>query len=295
MVRLCRKGRIFRKDGDLMAVLCMDLGGTKLLAALVEQGRILASLQVPTSKDGQPGDWLDALGEAAASWKGKYERIGAAVTGIVEDGKWSALNPATLAIPAGFELGAAIFERFGLQPTLVNDAQAAAFGEYAVGAGGREDMVYLTVSTGLGGGMVLGGRLVSGSRGLAGHFGQTGRGSSAPLEDSVTGRWIASEALKAGHRMEAPGVFSAARDGNAWAQSIMDRSAARVAALCVDIQLTIDPARIVIGGGIGLAEGYLAQVQSHLTNQPEKYRPAVFHAALGVNAGVLGLEALIDI
>jgi N-acetylmannosamine-6-phosphate 2-epimerase/N-acetylmannosamine kinase len=218
--------------------------------------------------------------------------VGAAVTGLVHDGEWSALNPATLGVPGRFPLLARLEAAFGVPALAANDAQAAAWAEYRLGAGGGEDMVFLTISTGIGGGVVLNGRLLGG---LAGHFGLW-RGQSddrqSPLEDDVSGRWIAAEAGRAGHAGSAASVFAAAGTGAAWAQDIVAASASRVARLCRDIQLAFDPRRIVIGGGIGLADGYLDRVRSHLAALPPRLRPTVVPARSGRLAGVIGVASL---
>ena len=175
---------------------------------------------------------------------------------------------------------------------LANDAQAAAYGEFTQGAGQGADMVFLTVSTGIGGGIVTNGALVQGATGLAGHYGQTRGRDGVRFEDEVSGRAIERKARALGYELSVPEVFAAARDGAPWAEELIDGSARGVAALCADIQLTLDPARIVIGGGVGLAPGYLDRVTAHLAALRTDLRPALCPAALGANAGVLGIAAL---
>src|SRR4029077_15649090 len=94
-----------------------------------------------------------------------------------------------------------------------NDAQAAAWGEHRFGAGRNEDMVFLTVSTGIGGGIVINGRPLCG---LPGHFGllrTLSESQSLPFEDGVSGHWIAAQARAVGHDTDAAGVFAAAVSG----------------------------------------------------------------------------------
>ena len=99
-------------------------------------------------------------------------------------------------------------------------------------------MVFLTISTGIGGGIVLGGRLLEG---LAGEFGQLVDDDGARIEDRVAGRWMAEEAKAAGHDTDAAGVFAAAAEP--WAERIIAVAAARVARLCRNVQLAVDPER----------------------------------------------------
>lgn len=273
------------------SVLSIDVGGTKMLAALVRDGAVLETVRLATPQGGDPSAWFEALFAEIASWQGRYSAVGLAVTGIVDDGRWSALNRRTLDIPDRFPLAATV-ARFTDRPVFAaNDAQAAAWGEHAFGAGAGEDMVFLTVSTGIGGGIVFGGRLLGG---LAGHFGQL-RDDDHPdetLEDRVSGRWLAAQARP--HRADATArdVFAAAKAGEGWAQALVRVSAGRTALLCRNVQLALDPRRIVIGGSIGLAEGYLAAVEQALVPVPVRLRPSLHSAALGENAGIIGIASL---
>ncbi len=273
-------------------VLAIDLGGTKMLAALVRGTEIVDTRRMPTPRAGDPAQWLTALFGAITGWHGAYGHVGAAVSGVVDDGHWSALNPKTLDIPDRFPLTRTIEQLAGVPVLAANDAQAAAWAEYAFGAGNRQDMVFLTISTGIGGGIVLNGRLL---KGLAGHFGQS-RSAEWPdetLEDRVSGHWIAQEAAPQQSGATARDVF-AARDQHVWAKRIIETSAERTALLCRNIQLALDPRRIVIGGSIGLAEGYLPAVERALEPVPPRLRPSLHAAAFGENAGVIGIADLAE-
>ncbi|WP_283193458.1 putative N-acetylmannosamine-6-phosphate 2-epimerase [Rhizobium sp. AN80A] len=272
-------------------VLAIDIGGTKTMIALVDHDKVLEERVVGTRRADGPDAWLDAIAAETAGWTGHFVRAGIAVTGFVEAGSWSALNPATLGIPDNYPLVTHARDRLGVPVTAINDAQAAAWGEYRFGAGRGEDIVFLTISTGIGGGIVINGRLASG---LAGHFGLI-RGPSQdaePLEDMTSGLWIAAQAKAAGHHADAVTVFAEAANGAIWAKAIVERSAGRVALLCRDIKLMLDPKRIVIGGGIGLAPGYLDQVRSQLGGLNSRITPDLVAAELGSRAGIVGAADL---
>ncbi|MEW9612447.1 ROK family protein [Shinella sp. S4-D37] len=273
-------------------ILALDIGGTKMLAALVQGDAVLDTHTMATPRNGDPETWLAALFAAIAGWKGRYQRVGVAVTGIIDDGCWSPLNRRTLDIPDRFPLIATVAALSGIDQVLAaNDAQAAAWGEYAFGAGQLHDLVFLTVSTGIGGGIVVNGRLLGG---LAGHFGQfrslgdVGR----TLEDKVSGHWIAAEAAPHRPGATARDVFEAAAAGHDWADAIIAASARQTALLCGNIQLALDPARIVIGGGIGLAPGYLESVRQALGGLSPRLTPQLHAAALAERAGVVGIADL---
>ncbi|KZM49521.1 ROK family protein [Labrenzia sp. OB1] len=272
--------------------LAIDIGGTKILTALVQGKEVLASETVATSRADGPDDWLAQAAELAGGWSGSYEHCGVTVTGAVHDGFWSAMNPRTLNVPDRYPLAQQVTSIFQVPATLCNDAQAAAWGEYCFGAGNREDTVFLTISTGIGGGAVVNGTLLQGRSGIGGHFGLLLSDSETLLEDTASGSWIAAEAGRRGHSGQAPEVFAAAARGEAWADELINESASHIARLCHNLQLTFDPAVIVVGGGMGLAPGYLPRVQTKLKTLPARVSSTLARAALGANAGVLGIAAL---
>jgi N-acetylmannosamine-6-phosphate 2-epimerase/N-acetylmannosamine kinase len=273
--------------------LAFDLGGTKTLVALVDGDRVIATAERATRRELDPDGWCDAIAELAAPWQGRFGVVGGAVTGIVDKGRWTALNPGTLAVAAGYPLADALASRLGQPVTLCNDAQAAAWGEFRFGAGTGEDMVFVTVSTGIGGGAVIGGRLLVGRGGLAGSVGglraTAPDGSLVAFETLASGSFIAEAAPKG---QAAPAVFAAAGRGEPWAEAIVDRSADVVARLCGNLQLLFDPAVIVVGGGVGLASGYRERLVARLADLPPHLKPEIRAAALGKTAGVIGVADL---
>ncbi|MEJ6781663.1 ROK family protein [Aminobacter sp. Piv2-1] len=273
-------------------VLALDIGGTKMLAALVRGDEVVETYRMPTPRSGDPEQWLTALFDAISGWKGRYDTVGVAVTGIIDDGCWSPLNRKTLDIPDRFPLVATVRRLAGLDAVLAaNDAQAAAWGEYCFGAGQGQDLVFLTISTGIGGGIVVNGRLLGG---LAGHFGllRSLDEDAGVLEDHVSGNWLAAQAAPHQAGATAREVFEAAAAGHAWARAIIQASVRQTALLCRNIQLVLDPARIVIGGGIGLAPGYLESVRQALGSLPPRLTPQLHAAALAERAGVVGIADL---
>ncbi|MBK8082347.1 MAG: putative N-acetylmannosamine-6-phosphate 2-epimerase [Devosia sp.] len=273
-------------------ILAVDIGGTKLAAALVENDTVRDTFSLETGGSANPGEWLRAI--AAHYRDTRHSGVAFAVSGLIEHGCWSALNPATLRVPTNYPLVETAEAIFKVPAIAFNDAQAAAWGEYAWGAGEREDLAFLTISTGIGGGAVVNGKLLGG---LAGHFGlwRSPTQGLGPLEDQVSGRWLAAQAQDAGFNMDAKGVFAAATAGERWAHDAISASAAKVANLCADVQLAFDPRRIVIGGGIGLGEGFLDLVAERLSRLPLRLRPVVTPARLGPNAGIVGIASLASI
>jgi glucokinase len=161
-------------------VLALDVGGTKLAAAVVDQaGHIRGRSRVPSPTGSDPEALYEALiACAAAALRGadttpdELVGIGVASAGpmIWPSGEVSPLN-----MPAwrGFPLRKRLAEEFDAQRVLIhNDAVGLAVGEHWKGAGqGSRNLLGITVSTGIGGGLILDGRLYHGTSGNAGHFG----------------------------------------------------------------------------------------------------------------------------
>lgn len=275
-------------------VLSVDLGGSKILVALVQGNAVLERADLPTDRALGPDEWLRTIAAVTDGWQGRFHSAGMAVTGLVADGMWRALNPNTLNLPTPFPLQARLAAMLGVPVALANDAQAAAWGEHVHGAGAGGDIVFLTVSTGLGGGVVSGGRLLQGRGGLAGHFGQLMATDGAPerFEDTASGRWIAAQAAGIGLAPDARAIFAAADAGDRRAEAILAASAARVGWLCQNLQLSFDPDRIVIGGGVGLGPGYLDRVARSLAHLDDMRRPQIVPAGLGRDAGIIGMADL---
>jgi predicted NBD/HSP70 family sugar kinase len=276
-------------------VLAIDVGGTKILVALVDGVRVLEASQTATPRDGGPDAWLDTIAGLAAPWRGRFSVAAAALTGGVSQGQWSPLNPETLPIPPNFPIVAVLSERLGVPAVARNDAQAAAWGEYRHGAGRGADFVFLTVSTGIGGGIVIDGRLLTGHHGLAGHIGvgpvETPEGETL-LETIGSGAALVRLARDLGKFTDAPAIMAAANAGEAWASGVVEAVISPVARRIRALQMELDPGLFVIGGGLGLAPGYLDRLRSSLASVRQEFRPVLRAAALGPNAGLIGIADL---
>lgn len=271
--------------------LAFDIGGTKTLAALVRGSEILDRRMIATPRNPADPRWLDDIAGLAGDWAGGYEAAMAVVTGLAVDGCWSALNPDILAVPDKFPFARLLSERLGVAAGIVNDAQAAAWGEYRYGAGRGRDIVFITISSGVGGGVVVNGKLMRGSRGLAGSLGQTRRlaGEGAVrFETSASGFGMAVAARALGREIDAREIFEAARDGAEWAEEIIAAAARELASGLATIQALIDPDLIVIGGGVGLVDDFRDRLRQAFDAFPPVLVPEIVRAELGPNAGIIG-------
>lgn len=272
-------------------VLAIDLGGTKLAAALVDGSLVLERREIPTDRTGGAAAWIEAITRLVEGWNDCLA-AGIAVTGLVRGGLWRAVNPDTLAVPDDFPLTTILADRLGMPVLARNDAQAAAWGEYRFGAASGGTAVFVTVSTGIGGGLVVDGRLVEGRTGLAGHIGitpiETPDGLRM-LEDVASGAALARMAQGRG---TAAVVMAAALRGEPWATALLEGAIAPLALALRRLHLELDPDCIVIGGGLGLAPGYLDRLDSVLAPLPALMRPRICAAALGADAGLIGIADL---
>ncbi|WP_249357152.1 ROK family protein, partial [Citrobacter sp. wls827] len=145
-----------------MTTLAIDIGGTKLAAALVDgrlQMRDRHELPTPASKTPQAlRAALEALIEPLLA---QAQRVAIASTGIIREGALLALNPLNLGGLMHFPLVQTLESFTGLPTLAVNDAQAAAWAEYHALGGKYHDMAFITVSTGVGGGVVSNGKLLT--------------------------------------------------------------------------------------------------------------------------------------
>jgi glucokinase len=204
------------------------------------------------------------------------------------------------------ELAARAFER---PVTLENDATAAAAGEHRWGAGaGVRHMVYLTISTGVGGGVVIDGSLYRGASGNGGELGHVtvdwrgrrcrGCGRLGCLEAYVSGTSIAERAHEAGlPYATSEEVASAARDGEPAARALWDETVEALACGLISIVNLFEPELVVLGGGV-TRSGALLLDPVRAAVREGAMRPAgeavdVVLSPFGDRVGVLGAAAIV--
>ncbi len=209
----------------------VDLGGTNLRAAAVDRaGR---SLGKQTGSTGLRESRESVVGDIVASIQTLRKRfgeqqctgVGVAVPGFIRLKQGVVENSANLPSLEGFPLRDEINQQLGTPVILENDANAAALGEKWLGAGRDvEDLVLLTLGTGIGGGVILNGRIMRGSDGMAGEFGHMtvipngnpcGCGNAGCLEKhaSATAISVMARLLQLGELLTAEQVFRIATEG----------------------------------------------------------------------------------
>ena len=286
------------KGSEGSVVVSVDLGGTNMRVALVSgRGEIVARHVDPTPRAASHPDVLVGLVGSLAEGSAA-ERAVVGVPGRV-DHEIGRLEHAPNLPPHWAEhLSERELSRaLGLPVALANDADLAAVGEHRSGAGrGARDMVYLTISTGIGCGVIVGDRLLHGRRSLAevGHTVIDRGDGSGPrtLEGSASGTALGRLAAEVGLPAHGRELLELVRAGDASAGRVWDRIVEAAGLGVANLAHLFSPQVIVVGGGVGLAGDLLLEplrrgLASHGPRDlPEPIR--VIGAELGDDAGLVG-------
>jgi len=279
-------------------ILALDIGGTKIAAALLDGGRIVLRRQVAMPRDAERfGRALDKL---VAGWPAP-EQVAVATTGFVRDGRIHAVNLDIISFWNGFALHDELVSRFACPIVMLNDAQAAAWAEYRACGSAPRGLLYLTLSTGVGGGLVIDDRLQVGAGGLAGHIGHAtvstqpldgrvacGCGRSGCLETIASGTAIARQASALfGEPLDSRAVFERAPHDSRAAR-ILANAAAAVAEAIANSVMLLDVQQVVTGGSVGLAAAMVERIHAALAAGPPLTRVQVERARLGADSGLIG-------
>jgi glucokinase len=300
-------------------VLAVDIGGTKLAAAVIgPDGTVAAYDRTATpAEEGQDPDdiWRaleSLLDEVTAAGQAEIAGVGVGCGGPMT---WPAAEVSPLNIHAwrGFPLRDRLRARYpGLPVRVHNDAVCVAVGEHWKGAGqGRGNVLGMVVSTGVGGGLVLGGRLIDGASGNAGHIGHVivepdgppcGCGGHGCLEAVARGPGLAAWAREQGWRQEQDDPTGAdlaedARQGHPVATAAMRRAGRALGIAIASATHLCDLEIVAIGGGVSQAGALLFDpleeaLRAHARMEFAR-RVQVVPTALGQTSGLIGAAALI--
>lgn len=304
----------------------VDVGGTKVAAGVVDdRGVIVASIRRPTPGS-EPTAVADTIADLVTELRMDHEveAVGIGAAGFIDRDRSTVLFAPNLAWrdePLRDEVG----KRIELPIVVENDANAMAWGEYRFGAGrGQDDLVCVTVGTGIGGGIVLGGSLHRGRYGIGGEVGhmrvvpdghRCGCGNRGCWEQYASGRALVREAreiaavtpARAARLLElgdgepegisGPEVTQAAREGDPAALECFAVVGRWLGQGFADLAAVLDPGRFVMGGGVSEARELLltpARVAFRVALTGRGHRPEaeVVLAELGAEAGLVGAADL---
>ncbi|MBT2701544.1 ROK family glucokinase [Bacillus sp. ISL-40] len=309
----------------------VDLGGTTTkLAFVTTEGEIVHKWEIPTdnTNEGQniTGNIAKAIDEKLAEHdqlKSNLLGIGMGAPGPVNYEKGIVLNVVNLGWPDNYPLKDRLEAATSLPAAIENDANSAALGEMWMGAGaGAKDLVCVTLGTGVGGGVIVGGKVVQGINGAAGEIGHITAipsggapcncGKTGCLETVASATGIVrlakvelakglkgelSEKLAENGSITAKDVFDAARNSDELAKSILDEVSFHLGFVLASIANTLNPEKIVLGGGVSKAGDILVDpVKNNFEKfafSPVRDSTKLALATLGNDAGVLGAAWLI--
>jgi len=305
----------------------VDIGGTKVLGGVVDQtGNILTTHREDTPKAGGAELTEVIIGviqELLAQYPAKS--VGISAAGFVSSDRQTMLATPNIAGWNGVNLKVEISREIDLPVVIENDANAAAWGEAVYGAGrGESELMMVTVGTGIGGGLVNNGALYRGAFGVAAEFGHMrvvpngllcGCGKLGCFEQYASGSALHRHLLEAIEKDPAGGaallargdgtiagikghhITDAAREGDPIAVGAFNTTGdwlgAGIASLCV----IVDPACVVIGGGVIDAGDLLmvptrAAIEKYMPFNGKHPAPKVLVAELGNDAGLVGVADL---
>ncbi len=308
-------------------IIAIDFGGTHIRAAYFPNDLPLPGQQIkiPTRAEAGPQAVLDRIEKAIKSVLPSDPsglRIGIASPGPLDPFRGMVLSMANLPGWKDVPIAMEISSRFNCPVVVNNDANLAALGEWKHGAGkGVEDLIYLTISTGIGGGVITHGHLLLGANGLGGELGhmtvvrdgpRCGCGQRGHIESIASGPSIARyvrRRLEAGQpsmmidmiddidEIDAVIIGHAAKNGDALAIDAIEKAGQAIGSHLASLVHVFNPARIIIGGGFSqVGESLFEPIKQTLS--AEVIHPAyldsleVLSAELGDDAGLIGAMVL---
>ncbi len=310
-------------DASPRLAIGVDVGGTQVRAALVDSaGLVHRRGAVRTDTKGGPSAVVAQIAQLVAEVAGGLDLktlagVGVCAPGPLDGPAGVVLNIPTLPGWVDVPISAWLAESLGVEVILENDGISAAIGEWHFGAGrGLSDFVYVTVSTGIGGGVVSDGHVLRGRRGMAGHLGHMTTapegevcscGNRGCWEAQASGTALAQMArrlatgqsgsalARIGESMDARHVIDAARAGDELANELVAREARLLGIGIVNLLHMYSPMAVVMGGGVSngfdlLHPGIVQQVRERALLA---YRDVPIVAAqLEQNAGLVGAACL---
>ncbi|HYZ77724.1 MAG TPA: ROK family protein [Gaiellaceae bacterium] len=290
---------------DPQRVIGVDLGGTKILAGVVDRaGSVERRRESPTPLDSQE-ELLQALARSVEDvLEDDVTAIGFGIPSTIDQRSGRAVTSVNIPL-ADLDLRAWMCERFGLPVGIDNDANAATLAEWAHGAGrGARHMIMLTLGTGVGGGLILDGRPYRGAIGAGAELGHmvidldgppcqgacTGHGH---LEALASGHAATEAARKAfGPAADAHRLVRLANEDDSTAIEILTRLGRNLGAGIATLVNVFNPELVVIGGGFSAAgEFLLGPVREFVAREalpPARDLVRIVRAELGTAAGLVG-------
>jgi glucokinase len=278
----------------------IDLGGTQVRVALARSdGRLIASFKTRTPLLGSPQRVVDWAASEIEKRRGrqKVRSIAIGAPGPIDIKQGVLVNPPNLPGWRNVPLAAMLRRATGAMCHVANDADMAGLGEFHHGAGrGTRNMIYITWSTGVGGGMIIDGKLHRGAHGTAGEVGHMIVDANGPLDQCGQHGCLevfcggANLARETGH--PAAELFAAAARGDERARLVVERAARYMGMALISLTNVVDPEMFVMGGGVtrswGLVQPMMLETLRSSPFITLARRPLLRRARLGDRAGQVG-------
>ena len=305
----------------------IDIGGTKVLGGVVDEtGAIISRARRDTPAEGGVA-LTQAIADVALELMkdSEIESVGVSVAAFISADRKTILATPNIKDWNGVNLDYELTSRIGLPVVIENDANSAAWGEFKFGAGrGKENILMLTVGTGIGGGIVVNSNLLRGSFGIAAEIGHLrivpngllcGCGAYGCFEQYGSGTALlrhareaiklhpdrASNILKRGdgsiEGVKGSAITAAAGDGDELALSIFETTGDYIGAGIASLAVILDPEAVVIGGGVIDAGDILLNpirtgMEKYMPFAGKHPHPQIVAAQLGNEAGLVGVADL---
>src|SRR5512133_2624837 len=301
-------------------IIAVDIGGTQIRAAAFRRGSATPKTvqRTPTRGEGTAFERMCALIQSIWPENGSVEKIVVALPGPLNPETGVIFSAPNIVGWENFPIGPELQKHFGVPARIGNDANLAALGEWRFGAGqGHHHVLYLTISTGIGGGVISDDRLLLGWQGLAAEVGHLtvlpdgplcGCGQRGHLEALAAGPAIARYAqeqiaqgakstLAGKKKLTARDVSEAAAQGDALAIEALACSGTYIGqALAIFLHM-FNPSIVIFGGGVSFSGKFLldpvkAELEKRVMDKSYLKDLVIANAALGDDAGLMGALAL---
>ena len=293
-----------------MKTLGIDLGGTKIAIGVVEDGKILVQKQTPTPQTGYSEVLTSIILLSQELIKGfsDISAVGIGVPGPVDYESGSILFASNIRGMQNAGIAPDLAEALGYPVYIENDANAAGFAEHIYGAARNlGSSIYITLSTGIGGGMFVGKQIIRGHHGSAGEVGHMilqpdgpicGFGHSGCWEALASGRAISRDLSHSNNqKISTREVFEMAKNNDRKALTVVNNAARFSGRALANLQKIFDPEGFVIGGGLSkVGDFYLDKIQKAADYYSMGFpNVKIFPAELSTNAGLIGAAGIAQI
>lgn len=292
-------------------IIAIDVGGTKISAALIADDIIIEQKKIPSVIHHDLSELSHSLIHLCQDWVAKATAVAVACTGQVGDKHVNFLS-AKQKLPLKSQLEAG----FSLPVTIINDAAAAAWAEYhAMKSSAKEGarslknhddiefddtLVYITVSTGIGGGMIQNGHLVTSADGFCAHLGHVSvQHANQQSIQCHCGRVNCVEAIASGTAIAKQASLILAKNVSCQEvfehhlavseiSTLIDHATSAVCDLIANIKAVTGTKQVVLGGSVGSSTVFYQQIVAKVADLPEIYQVNISPPKMGADADLIG-------